>query len=205
MPHELKAYYINSGLLFRALAYVLINEKSYSLDDLQTPDAIDITQLRSLSDLVYIFKNDAEHILYCGTDITPYLKTPLIDQAASILSLNKTVRSIVRDWQHSIAAKHDVIVDGRDTGSIVFPAATYKFYVTADVKERAQRWQCDQKMRGNKVTIEEAQKEIIARDERDSQRTLDPLIIPEGAHIIDTTTLTKQETLKRILNYIDNQ
>ena len=202
LAKELKYYYINSGLLFRALAYLLITKKNYSLAQIESPKMDDISLFFKNNKLKYVFENGKEAVFFNGDDITPYLKTPEIDQAASLLSTNKKVRVIVMEWQRKIAQEHDVIVDGRDTGSVVFPNADYKFYLTATLEKRAQRWQKDQAGCGKQFSIAQAREEIALRDERDMHREHDPLIIPAGAYLIDNTDLDEQQTVETILNSV---
>lgn len=200
LAKELHYYYINSGLLFRSLAYLLLTKKNYSLAQIEFPKIDDISVFFTNNKFAYVFEQGKETVYFNGDDITLYLKTSEIDQAASLLSTNKEVRKIVMEWQREIAREHDVIVDGRDTGSVIFPNADYKFYLTATLDKRAHRWQKDQAARGNQYSIAQARQAIALRDERDMHREHDPLIIPAGAYLIDNTDLDEKQTVEAILN-----
>ncbi len=197
---KLGFYYIYSGLLFRALASILLYEKKFTMDQLADVTQADINCALDPGRFEYRYTNGKEQILWNGRDIAPTLKTPELDQAASILSTNKHVRTILMKLQRIIASSHDVVVDGRDTGSIVFPNADFKFYLTASQNERARRWLDVHKKNGVEHNLNHAINEIAKRDERDTTREHDPLIIPADAHIIDNSNLTQQETFETILD-----
>jgi cytidylate kinase len=134
-----------------------------------------------------------------GVTITGFLKDSSIDRFASIIGINSAVRRKLAAMQHEIARNRDVIVDGRDAGSVVFPNAEYKFYITASAEERARRWQKQQAELGHAISLEHAHACIKERDNRDEKRKHSPLIVPVGAHVIDTTALTIDEVLRRLL------
>ena len=104
-----------------------------------------------------------------------------------------------------IAQQHALVADGRDTGSIVFPDADSKFFLTASVAVRAKRWQQTQEKKGNHFSVEQAIAIITERDERDSTRAIAPLVIPEGAIVIDNSDLDIKQTLQKILMYINKE
>jgi cytidylate kinase len=196
LAHELGYYYLASGLLFRALAYLLVQEKKYSLQMLSQPSEHDVAFYLESPDFTYtydpVFK---EQVCYKGKQLTPYLKSKEIDQAASILSTNPLVREYLMNMQRSIAQRHDIVVDGRDCGSVVFPYAQVKFYLTADLVVRAQRWREEQLKKGIELSFEQAKKEVEVRDLRDMSREIAPLKVPEGAVIVDNTKFTMDETV----------
>ena len=149
---------------------------------------------------------DAEgnpRIAFNGQDITLSLKTgPVIDQAASIVSANGTVRKILLEVQRDIGAKHDIVIDGRDTGTIVFPDADFKFYLTAPLEIRAGRWMHEQHARGINIDFEQACKELALRDERDMTRSIAPLVVPTGAIIVDNGLYSLDETVDMLYEMI---
>ena len=206
LAKKLGAYYLYSGLLYRAVAYLLITRDGYTLTTIDTPN---LKKVRALVDpSVFSYRYDdmnGDRIFFEGEDITPFLKDPMIDQAASILSTDKPVRDIINTLQRQIADSKDVIVDGRDAGSIVFPQADYKFYITADKKERAARWQAAQKEKGNDVSLDDALSYLNARDQRDSERVHDPLSVPRNAQVIDTTNMTINHVVEEIFSYMQNR
>ncbi len=203
LAKRLGSYYIYSGLLFRGLAYYLINHAGYKEDALYNPSKQDIAVFLNPERTIYRYDDQfQERIFFDGQDITPFLKDSFIDKAASIVSTNENVRDALRDLQRAIARDFDVVVDGRDSGSVVFPGADFKLYLTAAVEKRAERWQGQQRKRGNEVSLKQAIETITARDKRDKDRAIAPLRIPDGAIVIDNSDLDQNETLEKVLEYI---
>lgn len=203
LSQKLGYYYICSGLLFRALGYVLINKKGYTLDTITNPDLSDVDYLLDPQRFVYRYDNQYhERIFFENQDITRFLKDKTIDSASSLVSINLPVRELLCNFQRKLAEKYDVVVDGRDTGSVVFPNADYKFYLTADISVRAERWRLQQLKNKLVVSLPEAERIISERDKRDSERAIAPLTIPKGAIIIDTSAMDAYETADEMMNVI---
>jgi len=203
IAQELGILYINSGLFYRVIAYVLIRQEKYTSQQLSHIQLEDIEHILSLDKLTYIFSSqDGEHIIYLDDDITPLLKNGSIDQGASIVSTRGVVREEVNKVIRRLAHTQSIIIDGRDCGTVIFPHADYKFYLTAVLKTRASRWQADQVAKGNIYTIEQAVEQITQRDGRDSSREVAPLAIPEHAVVIDDTNISKEQVVKTILDIV---
>lgn len=203
LADRLGMYHLNSGLLFRAYAYLMSMYKKEQ-PDASFEDALAyVTRYIASGRLEYRYDavNGAQ-LLCDGYDSTPYLKSPQIDQETSAMSMRPDIRSTVQKMQHMIAQTHDVVVDGRDAGSVVFPHADYKFFLTADVAVRAVRWQKDQERRGFCMTQQEAVAAISERDRRDQERTVAPLKIAHDAQLIDNSHLTFEETVQEFLKYV---
>ncbi len=204
LAQQLGYYYLCSGLLYRALAYLLVNKYGYTIETVVNLSIEDINACFDARFFVYHYdKTGEEHIFFDAQDITPYLKDTFIDKISSIISVNKEVRSAVTAIQRTIAAHHDIVTDGRDVGSVVFPHAEFKFFVTASVAVRANRWRKDQEKYGNFLSSEQAVVSITDRDNRDKYRDIAPLIVPQDAIVIDTTELTIQQTVELIMRYIN--
>jgi cytidylate kinase len=122
-----------------------------------------------------------------------------MDEYSSRLSKDYRVRAEMMHWQHVIADKHDIVVEGRDAGSVVFPNADFKFYLTADSAVRAARWCRDQAGKGNVMQASECLDRVNERDKRDMEREHSPLIIPAGAVIIDNTDLSFDQVVDQML------
>lgn len=202
LAQRLQIYYLNTGLLYRALAYLLMRQCGYTVDLLNTIGSADVDKCLDLSRLVYRYQDGKGMVFFNQEDITGHLKMGLVDQAASVLSMEPSIRQALLGYQRTFALHNDLVAEGRDTGSVVFAQADYKFYVTADQSERALRWQLQQKALGNTYTLQQALDHIGDRDLRDRQRATAPLIIPIGAVVIDDTGLTQEETLAKILGFI---
>lgn len=205
LAHKLGYYYLYSGLMFRAVAYVLKYHYGYTETQFEHPRLEDITHLLDSKRFVYSYDNTHnERIFFDGVDITPHLKAGNMDQHASIVSRHEGVREQLMELQRAIARSNNVIIDGRDSGSVVFPYADYKFYVTASEQERARRWLKQQQSYGSTISLPEARAFIHERDERDTKRAIAPLVIPKGAYVIDTTYQTPQEAIAAMCAIIDD-
>ena len=204
LAQELGAYYLYTGLLYRALAYILMKDYGYTLESIAVPNLADVQKVLDPKRFIYCYDDQQrERIFFDEVDITPFLKdSATIDQAASIISTNNDVRNALNTMQREIANQQDVVIDGRDSGSVVFPHADYKIFLTASEKERAKRWQLQQEKKGNSVTFDQALSALKTRDERDAKRVHAPLIIPEGAKVIDNTGMSIDQTVMKILKII---
>lgn len=198
LAQEYQALYVDSGMLFRAVGYILMNHCGYNLEQLADVDQTRVRDCTNPDKLQYLYKDSQIRLLWRGQDITSSLKSPEIDRAASLLGANPQVREGILTYIHILSHGHDVVADGRDMGTVVFPHAEHKFYVTAMLAERARRWRIFQKNRGNSYTQEEAEQEIAERDQRDETRAIAPLRKPIDAQEIDTTMLTPEQTLQRV-------
>lgn len=200
----LHLYYLNSGALYRALAYLLLHQAHYRLEDLTQPHQHDIEKYLDPAHFVYQYTpKQHEKIIFDATEITPFLKgAPLIDQAASLISTNPHVRKCITTFSRAVALHHPLVTDGRDMGSCVFPQASYKFFLTASLEVRAQRWQHDMHQRGMVLSLAQAEEQLIIRDKRDLERTIAPLIVPQNAIMIDNSFLSSHETIDTILQRI---
>jgi CMP/dCMP kinase len=203
LADKLEYYYICSGLLYRAIAYILVDRYGYTPETLSSVKAEDLAECVNPKRLQYSYDGlSQERIFFDHADVTTYLKDKFIDNITSLVSVNKDVRKAVTLLQHAIADDHNVVIDGRDVGSVVFPNARIKFFVTASVGVRAQRWRKDQERYNHHVVLDEAVKLITERDERDKNRAIAPLVVPEHAIIIDTSLLTIEQTIKKMMEYI---
>lgn len=183
LAHTLGFYYLYSGLWYRALAYLWMCE--HTLEQMNDAAVTLWMAHATLQGLSYaIDAQGADHMLLDGIDITAQLHTATIDEAASRLSTFKPVRAWINHTMHQLAHEHNVVADGRDMGSDVFPDATLKIFLTADMAVRAERWRGKQRKQGNIFTLEQACASIKERDDRDANRAIAPLRIPADAHVI---------------------
>ncbi len=206
LAKKLGYYYLNSGLLFRALAYLLVNHCLYTEKELRNPTLDDLETYLDPERFSYEYDETfREKIVFDGQDITPRLKGDLIGKYASIMSTDARVRKALAEIQRLVAQYYDVIVDGRDSGSVVFPDTQIKFFLTAPAEVRAKRWQQEQKERGNDFSLQEALERINERDKRDKERNIAPLSIPDEAIIINSADLNPQQTCEVMLTHIKRE
>lgn len=193
LAQRLGFFYLNTGLLYRAFAYAMLHEK-HAPDVLAQGAAEDIIAL-----LYYCYRDGIERILYRDKDITNFLNTSEIDQAASIMSTLHKVRVAINDWQRKLVDDSNAVVEGRDSGSVVFANAVHKFYITASEDVRIHRWLAKQQEQGYIFSEEDARKALQSRDKRDAERAEAPLVVPQGAIIIMNNGSDPDEEVKRIV------
>lgn len=199
LSEKLGFYYLYTGLLYRAVAYILVHKNGKKIDELNNLTKEDLDFIPEIS---YEYKNRLPHIFFYGEDLTDYLNDSAWDQPASIVSAENYVRLALLDLQRNVAKKYDIIADGRDCGSVVFLNADYKFFLTASLDVRAQRIMGDEKRGGKIEDLQKVKVELEKRDKRDRERKIAPLIKPEGAIVIDNSNMSKEETLKVFLSFI---
>ncbi|HBL98854.1 TPA: (d)CMP kinase [Candidatus Dependentiae bacterium] len=195
LASELGFYYLYTGLLYRAIAYVLVHHKGYSDQELKAPLQADLDDILKDGRLDYSYEANEPAVYFDGENITPYLKTREIDGWSSLSSADPRVRHAIFEMQVRIGKLYNVVADGRDTGSVVFPDALCKFYLTAEPRVRALRWQQDQAKAGVSYTLDECERIVNERDQRDITRVHSPLIQAVGAHRIDNSNLSIDETV----------
>jgi cytidylate kinase len=134
-----------------------------------------------------------------GKDVTKELRTPPVSAAASVVSAIPAVRAWLLPVQREIGQKGSVVAEGRDIGTKVFPSAPVKFFLEADPTVRAQRRHRELVAAGHRGAIEQTSAEMAGRDDRDRSRTAAPLVPADDAHHIDTSRLSAEEVVKRML------
>lgn len=204
LAQKLSFFYLNTGLLYRALAYLLLKREEYTEQELANPRTQDLKRYLDLVHFSYHYSDTGMVIItFEDQDITPYLKDVAIDRGASIISVNPRVREAMQTMQHHLKERwHNIVVEGRDSGSQVFPHAEYKFFLTASLQERVRRWQHMQEQRGKQVTFAQAEQSLQDRDTRDKERNIAPLIVPENAIVIDSTDMSIDQVMQEMKKHI---
>ena len=157
------------------------------------------TRLKAMSSLTPKYEGQ---VLLDGEDVSNLIRTPEVGAAASAVSTVKAVRRRMVALQQACAAKADMVVDGRDIGTVVLPNATCKFYLTASPEVRARRRFLEMQQKGAACSYEEILKGVIDRDYQDMHREADPLRQAADARVIDSSNLTLDETVQAMLNVI---
>lgn len=202
LASSLDIFYLNTGYLYRGVAYVFHEELAMPIEPHQELSA---QELSCINRLRYSYRQGSAYIDYNGRDITPFLQDALLDSVASTVSANKSVRAALLHVQRDIGKRHDLVCDGRDCGSVVFADADYKFYLDADVAIRAQRVFNDSYRKSRYATIEEAREAIALRDKQDMSRDIAPLKVPKDAIIIDNSHMTLEQTVDAMLAHINKR
>lgn len=205
LAKEKDFFYLNSGLLYRYLAYILTSVYGYNEDTLLLVSEKCIKKCFVAADFSYVVKKHAEFytaaIYYKKKDITNSLIIDKVSEYASILAQHSKVRLFLNRVQKSMVKKEEnAVIEGRDSGTAVFPNANKKFFIIASCVERAQRlFNLENKNKEEKETIFFAQDQLLVRDKRDSERAHDPLKKAANAIVIDTTKHSIEESLSIIL------
>jgi cytidylate kinase len=190
---RLNMHYVDTGAIYRTLGLAL-----YRLGvDLEDEKAVDAA-LPSL-DVAIRYQNDVQHMTVNGEDLTKQIRTQEVGTMASVTAVYGCVRDKLLSCQRTLAEQYEVIMDGRDIGTVVLPDAELKIYLTADVKERAMRrfLELEAKNPGTN-SLEEIEKQVRERDERDMNRAIAPLRKAEDAVEIDTTHMSAEEAAQKI-------
>ncbi len=186
---------LDSGALYRLLA--LISENIKETD----PDSIGIV-LKD-KNIFFKLKGDQYHLIFDGKDITDSIRREEIGIKASDLARNQNIRDLIKDTQRSFYDPNiGLIADGRDMGSVVFPEAEIKIYLDASIEERAKRRQIQLKEKGMEVNMRNLISSLEDRDLKDKNRDISPLLIPQGAKVIDSTNLSIDEVVNKIMDLI---
>jgi cytidylate kinase len=192
---ELGFYYCDSGSLYRAVTYFLLDRKVDLNDDAQIK-----IEIKDIS-LKYDLKSNK--ILINNQDVTSELRTVRVAESVSLVSSKKDVRDRLIDIQRNLATESDIVLDGRDIGTTVFPNADYKFFLSAEIDIRAQRrydeLSEDQK---SEISYSDICSMIEERDKIDCNRKHSPLVKASDAVSVDTTHLTLDEQVKKLVNFI---
>lgn len=190
---KLNIEYIDTGAMYRALTYKVLKNK---IDVKDTQGVIEILKNTNID-----FINNS--IYLDGVIVDKEIRQNIVSKNVSYIARIKEVREILVHLQQSMAKTKNVIMDGRDIGTVVLPDANYKFYVTASVDERARRRYKELLDRREKnISLEDIVADIVKRDEIDSNREIGPLIQAEDAHVLDTTNRTIDESVDFIISIV---
>lgn len=191
IAERLNLVHIDTGAMYRAITYLALTN-NIDLDDEKAYEFV--------SDVKISYKN--ERIYANDIDVTGKIRDDNVTKNVSKVSSFPYVRKTLVKIQQAAAADIDVIMDGRDIGTVVLPDADLKIFLTAHVKERAKRRLKDNEGLGVTQDIETLAKELQERDLKDSTRKESPLVVASDAIIIDTTSYTIEDTIERITNEI---
>ena len=182
--------YLDTGAMYRAFTYYLLKE-NISLTEEEIKKVIGNINI----DI------EKDSVILNGEDISKKIRGDEVTKNVSKVSAIPIVREVLVDSQRNISKGKSIVLDGRDIGTVVFPNAKYKFFITATAEERAMRRFKDEKSSLNK-SYEEILEDLKARDVLDSNREISPLRQAEDAHLIDSTEMTLREVVEKIINII---
>ena len=193
---KLDYIYVDTGAMYRAIAYELVRR------------SIDIEDEKALTDacakmkIEIKYEDGVQQVYMNGENVTPYLRTEETGNMASKSSAKAPVRAALLDIQRNMAVEHNVVMDGRDIGTNVLPNAETKIYLTASADERANRRYKELTEKGETADFEKIKADIIERDERDMNRDIAPLKQAEDAVLVDSSDMTIDEVVDAILSHV---
>ena len=194
LAYRLGWRYLDSGAFYRALAWKAIRE-GLPLDEPQV-----LSELAKATEINLLSRPEGLHIFVDGQDVTQAIREECVSEAASILAEFPRVRGALVGLQQEFAAQGMLVAEGRDMGTVVFPEAPFKFFLDANLEERARRRYKELISRGEKASLKEVKAELAQRDKRDSTRSVAPLGRAEDALYVDTTYLGVEEVVDLVLS-----
>ena len=189
--------YVDTGALYRTIGYAA------TLKGVEPVDSPEVDELLKCTKVDLTFNDKGEQIvLLNGEDVSGFIRTPEASMTASKISAIPNVRAFLLDLQRNMAKTHNVIMDGRDIGTVVLPDAQVKIFLTASPEARAGRRYKELIEKGMDVNYEDILSDVKTRDYNDSHRETAPLKPAEGCVIVDTTELDFEQSVEKIISVI---
>jgi CMP/dCMP kinase len=192
LAKRLNLMYINTGAMYRSLTLAAL-EKNVSADDIEA-----LCELLESMDMYF----NKDRLFINGIDVSDRINMPDVSKNVSKYAAISEVRHRLVKVQRDMSSQYNVIMDGRDIGTVVLKDAAFKFFLTASPERRAQRRYTELISKGISVVYEDILKEIIKRDYEDSHREVDPLVKADDALEVDTTDMTIKDVVDYMFNYI---
>ena len=200
LAKELGYYYVDTGAIYRTVAYF------FDLWGVAPKDIDGITRyIDELTVGIEYDEDGLQHMIMNGLDVTEDIRTQEIGQKASLISAHAIVREMLLDMQQDVARKHNVIMDGRDIGTVVLPKATVKIFLTASAEVRAKRRTDELTAKGQKADYNKVLKEIQQRDYQDTHREIAPLKLARDSVKVDTSEMDIEQVIATIKDIIQKK
>ena len=193
VAEKLGLIYVDTGAMFRAIALYMTGKCVKSNETYKVKEELNNIRL----DIVY--ENGEQQIILNDENVSRLIRNPEISKAASSFAQVPEVRERLLILQRELADKRPVVMDGRDIGTKVLPSASVKIFLTADVKDRAERRYKELTEKGEKVNLEDIMSDIKSRDEQDMNRKVSPLVQAGDAVLVDTSSLSIDEVVDAII------
>ena len=185
--------YVDTGAMYRAMAYYLIQNQ------VDAADQEAIAAACQYADISICYQDGEQVVLLNGENVNAYLRTEAVGNMASVSSVVPEVRKKLVELQQKLARETDVVMDGRDIGTVVLPDADVKVYLTASVETRAKRRFLELQEKGEPADLAKIAADIEDRDYRDMHRDISPLRQAEDATLVDSSDMTIDQVVERIL------
>lgn len=196
LANKLGFIYVDTGALYRTIGLFFI-KKGYT----ECPN-FDLSEELKNIEVEIKFIEETQHVFLNGEDVSGEIRTPLASMMASAVSAKPEVRAFLLDMQRNLALNNNVIMDGRDIGTVVLPNAQVKIFLTASPESRAMRRFKELAEKGSEVTFEEVLEDMKKRDYNDSHRAIAPLKPADDSVIADTSELNLEESLDLLLSIV---
>ena len=190
---KLNYVYVDTGAMFRTMALYFLNE------NINPAEEETVTANCGQIQIAIEYQDGEQHIFLNGSDVSADIRKEEVGRQASVIARYPAVRTKLLNLQRKLASENDVIMDGRDIGTVVLPEAECKVYLTASAEVRAGRRYKELTEKGIDCDLAEIEKDIIARDEQDMNREISPLRQAEDAVLIDSSSMTVEEVVDEIL------
>ncbi len=194
---QLGYLYVDTGAIYRTVGLAVRRQDT---DPRDAPAVVPL--LEGLSVELRIEPDCIQHMYLNGEDVTRPIREPEIAMYASAVSALPQVRAFLLEMQQSLARTQNVVMDGRDIGTVVLPDATAKIFLTASPEVRARRRWKEQQERGNEEPYDQVLREVLQRDDQDTHRAVAPLCQAEDAILVDTSELSLEESISAILEIV---
>ena len=191
---ELSFIYVDTGAMYRAMAYYLLSQ------GIKGDEQEAIAEKCQGADISIEYKDGEQIVILNGENVNGVIRTEEVGNMASAGAKNRKVREKLVELQRELASKADVVMDGRDIGTCVLPNANVKIYLTASVHTRAVRRYQEYLAKGEKITLEEVEKDIENRDYQDMNRAISPLKQAEDAVFLDSSDMGIEEVLEKMIS-----
>ncbi|RKN84609.1 (d)CMP kinase [Paenibacillus ginsengarvi] len=185
--------YVDTGAMYRAVTWKALQA------GISPAEKQRLTEMASALRIELHPGEQAQQVLLDGEDVTDYIRSIAVTQNVSAIAAIPEIRRLLVDKQQDMARSKGVVMDGRDIGTHVLPDAELKIFMTASVRERAERRYLEMKAKHEDVTLEQVEQEIAERDRKDEQREASPLVQAPDAVLLDTSGLTVTQVAERIL------
>ena len=195
---ELGFIYVDTGAMYRAMALYMIN------NNIDASDSEKISATCQSADITIRHEGGVQRVYLNGEDVSELVRKEEVGKMASASSVNGDVRKKLVELQQKLAQTTDVVMDGRDIGTVVLPDADLKVFLTASSRVRANRRYKELTAKGETCDIDAIEKDIIERDYRDSHREISPLKQAEDAVLVDTSDMTIDEVAGKIIDLYNN-
>lgn len=185
--------YLDTGAMYRAITLKALRNR------VSPGDGKALAKIARESRLDLVDEDGANKVYLDGEDVTESIRKPEVNKFVSEVSVHKEVRAALVSKQKELGQKHDLVAEGRDTTTVVFPDARLKVYLDCDLKERARRRMLELRQKGIETMLKEQETELARRDKIDSEREASPLKKDPEAIIVDTTNLSIREQVERVV------